>query len=384
MKIWVIGRGYPALNNRMRGSFELEQAIMLAKGGHDVTYLATVFHPYKKVRKWGFSTWEENGIRVCCYSMFYFPERFKIEIHILKSRVLRILLKKVEKDYGTPNIVHVHYPSMITDPDIILSLKNKHTSIVITEHWTKVLRNGLSAYETQCLYKYVKNADACICVGEPLKQKILEILSINREIHVVPNVVDDTFTPNECAIHSSTFTFIAVGRLVRVKQFDKIIEAFAYNFNGDNSYKLLIVGQGEEYKRLKDLIRRFQLESQVKLTGTVSRDNVAKLISSSNCLICYSTLETFGVPIIEAWACGLPVIASECGGLSTTYWNNNLGYIVDHSNIEQLKASMRDIITNYNHFKREKISEFAKKTFSEERVRCMLEEIYSKTLLGRN
>ena len=77
MKIWVIGRHYPAVNNRMRGSFEIEQAKMLARGGHDVTYIAVIFHPYKKIRSWGFATWKEDGIRVCGYSCPFFPEKMK-------------------------------------------------------------------------------------------------------------------------------------------------------------------------------------------------------------------------------------------------------------------------------------------------------------------
>ena len=54
MNVWVIGRGYPTKFNSAKGSFEFEQAKMLAKEGCKVTYLALIFHPFKKIKKWGY------------------------------------------------------------------------------------------------------------------------------------------------------------------------------------------------------------------------------------------------------------------------------------------------------------------------------------------
>lgn len=66
---------------------------------------------------------------------------------------------------------------------------------------------------------------------------------------VVPNVVNANFIPSNSS-HSG-FRFVAVGRLVKIKQFDKIISAFAENFKDDLNVSLVIVGDGEEFHELQ-------------------------------------------------------------------------------------------------------------------------------------
>ena len=73
MKIWIIGRSYPTPQNKMRGSFELEQAKMLAKHGHNVTYLAVILHPIHKVKKWGYVHFEDGAVQVYTDSDGLFP-----------------------------------------------------------------------------------------------------------------------------------------------------------------------------------------------------------------------------------------------------------------------------------------------------------------------
>ena len=73
MKIWVIGRSFPLPDNGMMGSFELEQAKMIAKYGMKVSYLACCFHPTKTLKERGFLSWQEDGIDVYTYSAFFFP-----------------------------------------------------------------------------------------------------------------------------------------------------------------------------------------------------------------------------------------------------------------------------------------------------------------------
>lgn len=111
MNIWVIGRSYPIKQNKMRGSFELEQAQLLAKGNNKVTYIAVIFHPINKVKKWGFCSFKDGQVNVYVESIPFTPERMHIHLSKLQGNVWRRLFRKIEFEQGIPDIIHVHYPA---------------------------------------------------------------------------------------------------------------------------------------------------------------------------------------------------------------------------------------------------------------------------------
>ena len=80
MKIWVIGRNFPQKNKTIEGSFELDQARMLMRAGHEVAYLTIQFHPFNKVKRWGSCSFDSDHIPVFAYSHFYPPRRMHIRL----------------------------------------------------------------------------------------------------------------------------------------------------------------------------------------------------------------------------------------------------------------------------------------------------------------
>jgi len=379
MKIWVIGRHYPAVNNRMRGSFELEQAKMLARRGHDVTYIAVVFHPYKKIREWGFTTWKEDGITICGCSRFFFPEKMKIEMPRFRALSWKQALDRAEKVSGRPDIIHVHYPAMITDPEAVLSRRLKGSAVFCTEHWTAVLAKTIGTREKKRLEAYANNADGFICVGEPLRKAVLELTQTGKEITVIPNVVNPVFRPEAKKTERPYFEFVTAGRLVRVKQIDQVIRAFSRLRKENRDVRLTVLGDGEEKEKLANLAEELKAGDAVTFTGTLPREKAAERIAHADCLICYSNLETFGVPIIEAWACGIPAIASDALGFAE-YWKPGLGYIVDQNRTDELYEKMKDVMDGRDAFDPVKIRAFAQEHFSEEAVGGKIEKLYANAL----
>ncbi|MCD8231082.1 MAG: glycosyltransferase [Clostridiales bacterium] len=376
MNIWVIGRSYPTDKNKMRGSFELEQVTMLAKRGHSVVYIACVFHPINKVKKWGYTSWQENGLSVCVYSQFYAPDRIKLHWKALQEKRWRQLLKYAEETGGLPDVIHIHYPGMITEPVVINEYQKRGTMIVVTDHWTRTLVNDLDNHQRNQLCWYAREADEFICVGEPLKQAVKAITGVEREISVIPNVVSDIFKPGRTVSSNKTYRFIAVGRLAPVKQFDGIIKAFSMKFKGNEDVKLTIIGGGKLMPDLKKLSLELGVSQQVEFTGTLSREDVAKRVATADCLICFSRLETFGVPVIEAWACGIPAIGTDCLGF-LEYYNDSFGYIVSHDSVDELAEAMERVAVNRESYSKEYISIFAKENFGEDAVYKKLMKIYT-------
>ena len=376
MKIWVIGRHYPAINNKMRGSFEIEQAKMLARGGHDVTYIAVVFHPYKKIRKWGYSSWQEDNINVFGYSHVFFPEKMKIQMSSFRARVFDKVLRKAEEKYGTPDIIHVHFPTMTVDAKPFFRFSEKGCKVVCTEHWSCVLTKELKNNQVLRLKRYVKGSDAFLCVGEPLKNSVIELTGTKKPVYVVPNVVADMFVPGERKTDPGIFTFTMVERIAPVKQTDKVIKAFYKIHKKHKNTRLMLVGNGEIRLQIENLVNKLGLNDSVEMTGTVKREEVVKRLADSDCLLCYSKYETFGVPIIEAWACGIPVISSNTVGL-IGFWQDDLGYLADPDDTNSLINKMELMLENRNDFSGEKIREYCMANFSEKAVLAQLEKLYN-------
>lgn len=348
---------------------------MLARQGHDVVYIACVFHPFKKVKKWGFCSWEEDNVHIYAFSQFYFPARLHIYMNNFQEKIWKNLLEWCKKNEGIPNIIHVHYPTMITQPKAILAYKSKETKVIVTEHWTAVQTGEINKHELNQLKTYISEADHFICVGKPLKDNIQKLTKTNQHVYIVPNVVPDFFTCKQKEWNG--FRFVAVGRLVPVKQFDQIIKAFWQVYSGNTKVTLTIVGGGNEYKKLKKLIEKLRATEQIKMTGTLPRNETASIISASDVLICYSKLETFGVPIIEAWYCGLPVIATNAIGFAE-YFDESLGKLIPYDDDKKLKMSLGEIQNQYSKYSKEYIHNYAQKNFSETAVYNKLIEIYEK------
>ncbi len=378
MKIWVIGRSFPNKKNKNIGSFEFEQAKMLAKKGNEVTYLALVFHPFKKINNWGYSTWQADNITICAYSQFYIPERLNLHLSTFQTSKWIQFLQRVEKQCGLPDVIHVHYPTMITEADAVLAYQAKAAKVVVTEHWTKVLTGELKKHHIDRLISYAQRADAFLSVGKPLKDSVQKLTGACNNLHVVPNIVSEMFLQQKKdKSDKSYFEFITVGRLVPVKQFDKAIEAYYAAFGNKNEkVKLTIVGGGSEEKKLRQLIAQYQLEKSVVLTGSLNREETARKVANADILVCFSRLETFGVPVIEAWACGLPVVATDALGF-LEYWSDGLGKIVSWKSVDEMAAAMENMYKHYGEYDANQISEFANRNFSEDAVYSQLMALYS-------
>lgn len=377
MKIWVVGRNYPLRENQLKGSFELEQAKMLAKKDElEVCYLAMSLHPTKRIKKLGFQKWIEDGVSVFSYSIFFLPRIYPFYLIKLRDMVWEDFFEKVIYETGMPDVIHIHYPIMLMLANVLEEYKSRGVKIVVTEHWTKVLEKKLDSCELAQQKKYVNFVDSYICVGKPLQNSIRELTNTKREIFIIPNVVSSEFSA--ISHDSSVFNFIAVGRLIKLKQFDKIIEVFAELYKNNSGVKLSIIGGGEEFNYLTGLINKLGVSDNVELLGILNRQDTSKIVQKADCLICYSEYETFGVPVIEAWACGIPTIISNQALAIIDYYETKLGEIVDPKDSESLKRAMVKIQEFYEEYDHCYISNYAMDNFSEKTITDRLLELYNQ------
>jgi len=118
----------------------------------------------------------------------------------------------------------------------------------------------------------------------------------------------------EFLISKNTWKILAVGSLTYQKAMGVLVSAAAEIINqGMQDFLVMIVGEGEERKALKTLILDLEVENNVKLMGI--RHDVVGLMKASDIFVMPSRYEGLSIAMIEAMACGLPVVASDAPGL---------------------------------------------------------------------
>ena len=376
MKIWVIGRAYPSSLNNNSGSFEFEQARMLADRGHSVCYFAveTVMF-YRKNRRAGISFFTSDGIRIYEDYFPYHPLPPFIMLRLREWRYKR-LFDIAEKSYGIPDVIHVHYPAMAGYQQII-PYAERGVKIVATEHWTRVLTNRIRHVHIESLKNYIKYAEALISVGSILQERIRTLTKCGDncgKLMVIPNIVPASFTYSP-APATQPFRFIAIGRLVPCKCFDLLIQAFEKAFDENENVELHIVGGGPEYNTLLQLIKDKGLDGRVFLTGSRPHEDIPVLIQNAHVLVCSSNLETFGVPVIEAMACGRPVITTDAIGFVDLI-NDRVGAVIKKDSLKELTEALKEMHRCYQKYDGLAISEYALSKFSEDAVYAELMRIY--------
>ena len=155
-----------------------------------------------------------------------------------------------------------------------------------------------------------------------------------------------------------------------------LIKAFAKVNKNHSETRLVILGGGAEMNNLKQLVKVLNLSEKVTLFGYASRNKVKEFMQLSDCFVLPSIVETFGVVLIEAMACGVPVLASKCGGPESIV-TKETGFLFEN-NEEALLSAMKHLYkSNYSS---EKIRKYTIERYSEFAVAKQISNIYNSII----
>src|SRR5262249_26954971 len=140
--------------------------------------------------------------------------------------------------------------------------------------------------------------------------------------------------------------FLAIGPTYPHKNFEFLIETYnELNSEIKKSHRLLIVGGLKGYLgEIKRLVNELNLENNVKFLGYVPAEELPSLYQNAECLIFPSLYEGFGFPLVEAMACGCPVLASNTSSMPEICGDAAIYF--DPTNKQSLKKAIEEIIGN--------------------------------------
>lgn len=268
--------------------------------------------------------------------------------HMRKANQLAVIVSKLSR---TAVFVTVHTPAAFVDKRSIWDLRVYFNKSV-----------------NQFIYRA---ADRVIVVSREIKEIIQHRFGLkDTKILLLKNGIvcnGDTNRPldlqKEFPISANRLKLIAVGRLVPLKSFDILIRSVKEVVNqGLDDLLVLIAGEGEDRIRLEKLIRDLRVERFVKLLGL--RHDVIGLMRASDVFIIPSRYEGLSLAMIEAMACGLPIIASDARGLKDYITNEQNGLLFP---VDDWKALAERILQLANNRKlRNKLSHGARESFEKE------------------
>ncbi|MBN1559492.1 glycosyltransferase family 4 protein [candidate division KSB1 bacterium] len=177
-------------------------------------------------------------------------------------------------------------------------------------------------------------ADRIIAVSGALRQAMIDMGVDDDEIAVIPNGVDaSTFHPLDRSAARAQLQLpsgkivLSVGALRPLKGFDIIIKAWRQlmdRWNGD-ALHLLIAGEGESRQELLALIRELSLEEHVRLIGAMPHNELNLYYNAADLFCLASSREGWPNVLMEALACGTPVVATKVGGIPEIITSPELG-----------------------------------------------------------
>ena len=379
MHIVVISRTYPNKIYQSSGNFVLNQVEALAK--HDIKIgivgvynisLKEVIKKPRNIKNYGYYKQIEGN--VVNYSHLY-PVLPKLHYlnHQIKFRIWKKLLKKYIDENGKPDLIHLH---TFEPGAIAIWAKEKYgIPFIVTEHTTSFYTGiALNWHKKLAQIVYSKssfNIAVSDASAEDLKNRF------NQEFNYFPNFVDTSRFMLRSKLNKGYHQFINIGFLDSKKNQRLLVHAFNTAFNNNSSFRLSIIGNGKEYEHLKKEIKLLG-NTNIQLLGYLQQDEVVDNLQSSDYFVLSSNYETFGVVLIEAMSCGLPVASTMCGGPESIIINDKLGFLCEKDNVSALSETL--VKLTQSDFDSKYIRDYAIQNFSGETLSRKLIDIYKSII----
>lgn len=335
----------------------------LAQKGHDVHVITLWDEDFPKISfQDGFYIHRVHGKRIRFFSTFFLLMNIFFHLKSIK-----------------PNIVHVQQISLMCIPAFFSKKLLKKPYIVYGR--------GSDVYHMSFFWRkiskvFLKNSDKVIVLTENMKRELQKIYF--GEILVIPNGIDLNNYRNLLKSNSKINNkkiIIFVGTLSPLKGLKYLIKAMKIIHTKMENAILMIIGDGEDRKSLKELVTTLDLEKEVIFIGKIPNNDVSKYLIEADVFVLPSISEGFPNVILEAMAAGLPIVSTNVYGLSEIIINEENGYLVEPKNPQQLANRLLQILENplkSKNFSNNNIEEVKK--YSWNNIIGYLEEVYLKVL----
>jgi glycosyltransferase involved in cell wall biosynthesis len=380
-KILFISSWFPDRLTRTNGDFTKRHA-QAVSSKFSTVFLFIKYDPSMEGQKEIIESKDGNYTEVLFY--FNFKSRFLPQVKKL-LRYLKLYIQGynyIRTRYFEPDIIHAN----ITFPIGLIALLYKilyKKPYIISEHWSAYLSNTdtkIPFFQRVIDRLVVRKAGRIVPVTENLKNSMID-LGYKGKYSIVPNVVDiKAFTSGNIETGKKK-NFIHLSSLYEhVKNISGIIEAVRRLSEMRQDFQFHFLGGEELENHIARAMEKGVLDRFIIFHGELPYDEVPAYYAKSICLVMFSNYESLPCVIVEALACGIPVISTDVGGIKE-YISAKEGILIPKGQIDSLVEAMNYMLDNYHLFDKEHLVSFAKENFSIEAVTDKFGNIYKSVLM---
>jgi L-malate glycosyltransferase len=325
------------------GIVATELAKSLAVRGHDVHMISTE-PPFR------YSEYQPglsfHRVHTPAYPLFREPQY----VLSLANKIVH-----VTRDFAL-DIIHAHYAvphatAAYLARQILLTTAPlvRVPQVITTLHGTDITLVGSDHSYSETVAFSIDRSDGVTAVSESLRADTYRALQVEQDIRVIPNFLD-------CRIHRRVpqpalrerYTrgrydklVVHVSNFRPVKRADALVEVFA-RIAETVRCRLLLVGDGPDLGKALDTAKALGVAEHVEALG--EQDQILPLLSISDLFLLTSRQESFGLAALEAMAAGIPVVASDVGGLHEVIDHGRNGFLHPADDLDGMAASGRAVL----------------------------------------
>ncbi len=328
---------YPTFGGSGVLATELGKA--LADKGHNIHFI-TYRQP---VRLTGFSAnIFYHEVHVPTYPLFDYPPYESALASTMVDVIRNNRLDLLHVHYAIPHAAAAYMAKRIA------AQEGTHIPVITTLHGTDITLVGKDKTYAPVVTFSINESDAITAVSENLREETFANFRIEKPIEVIHNFVDvrrfdkkpiDAFRKviapqgERIILHASNFR--------KVKRIDDVVRIFA-GIRKLLPAKLLLVGDGPERPMAEDLVRQLGLCDDVRMLG--KQQDMEDIFVISDLFLLPSEYESFGLAALEAMAAGVPVVASDAGGIPEIVTPGSNGEMAAVGDVESMAAMAVSIL----------------------------------------
>ena len=286
------------------------------------------------------------------FSLPPWPPNFQERVPWLSERALTIVWQRlrlpVPAEWFTGEIDVFYSPDFVLPP-----LRQARAAVTVHDLSFLVLPQcaeaGLRAYLTEAVPIAVRRADLVLADSVNTKNDLVRLLNVAEErVVVVYSAVEDTYRPVEDeerrAVEAQRLRLdrpflLTVGTLEPRKNLVRLLEAFA-KLTHTFPHELIVVGRpGWLYQETYEAVGRLGLQDRVRFLGFLAEQDLPILYSLADLFVFPSLYEGFGLPPLEAMACGVPVVCSNASSLPEVVGDAAL--LIDPTDVDGLVTAIQ-------------------------------------------
>lgn len=349
LQVLMLTTGFPRFDGDLFGTFILEQARALVDRGVEVEVVAP--------HQCGLLPKEEmNGVRVRRFRYFWPSSLQKvaygggIPTNIKQSWWARIQVPFFLLGYAVSarlqaknaDLLHCHWTisglvaiwAVGRGKTLVLSVRGSDLHM-LDNKWLRRLNGYIAA-----------RMDRIVAVSADIAQKLMDGGVPKEKICVIANGVDARFCPGDkmqmrgqLDLPREDFIVLFVGLLVPVKGVEILVEALSA-WNAKGHWTCVLVGDGPLSEELQGLAEDAGIDGQMRFVGRRSSREIPQWMQAADLLVLPSYSEGRPNVVLEAQACGIPVVATRVGGTAELVVEGETGLLVDSGASAQLRAAL--------------------------------------------